>query len=195
MDIDTPPRPLQASFPPEATASANPFGFGHNEPPRPLPEAPGVEFDAQTFDAKRALGLDAADDASGVADMSIEESAATTSKELSLLRASASSSTSISTSDGTSARRRKGRTANSRTSARKASGPRIEIDEGADEREADEDYRTASRWKAPTKSNFSFQVHHHHSQNLTNPQFDHPGIVPKTAGKWLDSNTPYVLLG
>ncbi|SCV74283.1 BQ2448_6715 [Microbotryum intermedium] len=195
MDIDTPPRPQQASFPPEATMSANPFGFGRNEGSRPLRKASSVGFDAQTFDAKQALGLGEAVDASGVEDMSIEESATSTSKDLSLLGASISSSTSTSTNDDTSARRRKaGRTA-SRASTRKASGPRIESDEGESEGEYDEDKRTASKWKAPTKSNFSFQVHHHHSQNPANTQFDHLGVVSPTAGRWLNSKTPYVLLG
>lgn len=181
MDVDTPPRP---SFPPSATATSNPFHFAPPPPAteRTLPDG-HLDFDTAQFDPKDAFGLSEAEvelDQSVVGDDSMldgEQEEQATSSALSVIA-------------GGDSRRRRGGGASAGSSRRERSSERRRGSKGEDGDEQETDGRGAMLGgRRMQGSEFSFQVHHHHAGE------GQGGAATPLPERWLNSNTPYVLLG
>ncbi|GAA6027272.1 hypothetical protein JCM8097_002545 [Rhodosporidiobolus ruineniae] len=192
MDVDTPPRP---SFPPSATATSNPFGFG--QPSQPFSSAAAephpLSFDAEHFRPEKAFGLEDEVQTQEVsmADDEIEAALPAASDQEEGSRAL------------TVPRRR--HASGSRRKASSSSGRGVTIETDDEEGSADEGEQGGEGFlgvlqrkvgrRAAGDGQFSFQVHHHHA----------PAVVPGAGGaaagegqapeRWMRSGTPYVLLG
>lgn len=173
MDVDTPPRP---SFPPSATATTNPFHFAAPPPAseETLPDG-HLAFDSSNFDPKDAFGLSGADAEQEAGDESMldgEKEEEATSSALSVIGAGES-------------RRRKGGAGAGAASRRDRSPERRRRATGEDEDQDGEGIVLGGR--RIQGSEFSFQVHHHHAGE--------GGAATPLPERWLNSNTPYTLLG
>lgn len=175
MDVDTPPRP---SFPPSATATTNPFHFAAPPPAAEeiLPDG-HLTFDSSNFDPKDAFGLsgaevDAEQEAGDESMLDGEKEEHATSSALSVIGAGDS-------------RRRKGGVGAGAASRRDRSPERRRKTTVDDEDRDGEGAVLGGR--RMQGSEFSFQVHHHHAGD--------GGTATPLPERWLNSNTPYVLLG
>lgn len=175
MDVDTPPRP---SFPPSATATTNPFHFAAPPPTSEdtLPDG-HLDFDSSSFDPKDAFGLngvevDAEQEAGDQSMLNGETEEEATSSALSVI-------------GGGESRRRKGGAGAGAASRRDRSPERRRRTSGGDEDEEGDGVILGGR--KMKGSEFSFQVHHHHAGE--------GGAATPLPERWLNSNTPYVLLG
>lgn len=180
MDVDTPPR---ASFPASATAASNPFHFAEpsSSSKQETTKQGHLDFDADAFDPKGALGLENEDNVSSghAADESmtmVEESerdVKPTSGALTVL-------------NGAETRRRKigGVSKKGRSPERQR---KARFHDSEDDEEQVEHHATiGAKGRKPPASDFSFQVHHHHAPDT---------IAGHGPERWLDSNTPHTLLG
>jgi len=175
MDVDTPPRP---SFPPSATATTNPFHFA-NPPPASEETLPDghLAFDSSNFDPKDAFGLsgaevDAEQEAGDESMLYGEKEEEATSSALSLI-------------GGGDSRRRKGVAGAGGASRRDRSPERRRRPAGEEEEQEGEGIVLGGR--RLKGSEFSFQVHHHHAGE--------GGAATPLPERWLNSSTPYTLLG
>lgn len=175
MDVDTPPRP---SFPASAIATSNPFHFA---PPSLATEEAmptRLDFDTSKFDAEDAFGLNEAD-AEGTTRG--DESMRDAEHEDDRGRSSA-----LSIIKGES-RRRRGGGGVAPSSGRDRSSDARPGSKGEEREEEDEDEGMMLGGRKMKGSEFSFQVHHHHAGE--------GALVGAVPERWLNSNTPYILLG
>lgn len=199
MEVDTPPRP---TFPSSATATSNPFGFGHSSssaappPPSTNTAAHPLSFDPNSFHPEKAFGLEE----------EVEMNEVSMADEAEDLLPSAGEEKENLSLVATGARRR--RTSNSRRKVLSASRPTIHTDdEETDEDEgsrADEGFLGVLKSKVGRRGGdgqFSFQVHHHHAPGGAMVQGGEAGEQQlqqqhgQAPEKWMRSGTPYVLLG
>lgn len=149
-----------------------------------------LDFDAESFDVKGALGLKDSQSVSAAAGS--PNQAADESMTLLDDNETHASSTSgaLTVLNGSETRRRrpsggakKGRSPDKRRDSRSL---RETNDEEEDDGITDSHRTVGPKGRKPPASDFSFQVHHHHAP-------DTQGIYEPE--RWLNSNTPHILLG
>lgn len=193
MDVDTPPptsRSAVPTFSPASTATSNPFHFSHTTPiePTEIPlDSTKLSFNPELFDPEEAFGLAEVSMSDAQVDLDGEE--AEEIQERSLVYAGRSE-----TKSSTTERRRKGvkKDKSPDSSRRNHSHDYDEDIVGEDTSAMGMGMGLPSNilgGRNPSNSEFSFQVHHHHGSS-TDPNI--PVVLPE---RWLNRNTPYVLLG
>ncbi|GAA5916690.1 hypothetical protein JCM6882_002268 [Rhodosporidiobolus microsporus] len=207
MDVDTPPRP-STNFPPSATATSNPYGFGGaDQPPPPPAAAHPLSFDAAAFKPEQAFGLE---DAVETNEVSMADEAEELVREIREEEDGGAGKALALRAGGGGARRRKASSSSRRGGKGRSAGT---DDDTASEGDGDGDggeggeggFLGVLKSKVGRRAGdgqFSFQVHHHHAPSyggmgspaLSSGPEGHAqhGAAPE---KWLKSGTPYVLLG
>lgn len=185
MDVDTPPRP---SFPASATATTNPFHFAQPSD-APTSTLHSLEFDSNKFVPEEAFGLDDSMREGDGGDDDVEEEQG---KGIVAV---------LSGGGGNESRRRRGGGGKKESGGggRRRSVELVDDSEEEDEEEGDDRGMGLGLGGGPStnevrrrmkSSDFSFQVHHHHG-----PSGSEGGFAPTLPERWLNSNTPYTLLG
>lgn len=190
MDVDTPPRASPAAippFPPSTTTTSNPFHFAPLPPLRSAEvHEPQLSFDPEAFSPTEAFGLDRKAGVVSGEGEPLGEGREEEDKEndMSLTLASG-----FMGEEGGEARRR-----------RAGAGRRARSPERRKAREDKDDEDSAlggmmgntagTGRRVGSSSDFSFQVHHHHGASATDG-----GAFASAPERWLDSKTPYTLLG
>lgn len=194
MDVDTPPpatRIPAPTFPPDSTATSNPFHFSHTTPieiTEILPDSTKLSFNPDFFDPEEAFGLAEVSMSDAQVEIEEENEEEEETQERSLVYAGRSETK----SNGTEHRRRKGIKKDRSPDGRRRNHTNDYDEDGEGGNSSAMGMGLPSSilgGRNPSNSEFSFQVHHHHGSS-TDPNI--PLVLPE---RWLNRNTPYVLLG
>lgn len=187
MDVDTPPRPT-------ATASTSIFSFQSTttqSPPTDI-STPHLEFDASTFSPKKAFGLGRTQVVEEV--HPVGAAAVDKDENLAAVTFVGGFRGEAGGSGGEARRRRGGRNGDRRKQSSSSSAAATTFEEEYEEEEEEEGGMrplSSKNFGAQLGSKeFSFQVHHHHGSSSTSES-----KFPAPPEKWLNSHTPYTLLG